>query len=269
MKVTIPIKIRKYVPGPAVPSRLLAVHDDRHNADFLGVEYTDGSLKVPYYNDGESDLIYLINNGEINMMRDDEGNYTPEMSNLVYEEIKDYYNFILCEYSVGKDESDEESVLWYDLEIDSAHFVDQKRLFGETPEEVFMNPENAIIFDDTPLVASIETFGESKVLCVTKNGRKYVLFNDDNEAVQCTENNVKMIANSCSEYGIEGGSLPDVNYYAKYSFRIRSCSVVEGVVNGEGRLNVTISGMEWNAFFDIQATGAFELPATSLTFSEA
>lgn len=270
MKVTIPITFTKYTPGPAVPSRLVVTSDEQFQSNFLGVEYTDGSLKVPYYDDGESRMVYIINNEGINLMRDSEGNYTPEMSNLIYERIKDDYNFILCEYSVGVDQGNEESVIWYDLDIDGKRFVDQKRIYDETPEEVGMNPQNAIIFDDSPLLVSAEEFEErGKLLCVTKNGRKFVLYNFEDETAMCRGESVDMHAYDCSAYGVAGEGIPDTPYIALYSFRLQSCSVSEGVVNAEGRLNVTISGFEWNAYFNIQTDGDFEQPISSLVFQEA
>ncbi|MEE1147362.1 MAG: hypothetical protein UHS32_11410 [Bacteroidaceae bacterium] len=267
MKVTIPITIRKYVPGTGVPSRLVSISDEKHQADFLGVEYTDGSVKVPRYDDGENFLVIILNNGDINLMKDGDV-YKIEMSNFVYEKIKDDYDFIACQPSTGYDRGDELTVIWYDINLDNVHFVNQKDAYS-LEDEVFMNTNNAIIFDDTPLTASIEKFDDKDLLCVTKNGRKFVLFNSEDEAMSCMKGNVQMFASDCNSYGVEGESYPSENYYAKYNFRIESCSVSEGVVNGRGRLNVTISGFEWNAFFDIKTTGGFDLPVSSLEFGEA
>lgn len=268
MKVTIPITFTKYTPGPAVPARLVAISDEQHQADFLGVEYTDGSFKIPRYYDGENYLVIILNNGDINLMKDGD-EYSAEMSFYAYEQIKDDYTFVGCECSVGYDEGNEIRVFWYDIYLEDVHFTDQKKM-NELPDEVFMNPQNAIIFDNSPLLVSIDEFDErGRLLCVTKNGRKFVLFNFEDESAMCRGESVDMHAYDCSAYGVAGEGIPDTPYIALYRFSLQSCSVSEGVVNAQGRLNVTISGFEWNAFFNIQTDGDFEQPISSLVFDEA
>lgn len=253
-----------------MPSRLVSIHEERNGGfDFVGLEYTDGSIKVPRFDKDEVQKICILDEGKLLFNRDN-NNFSLYLDDESYNIIKDDYEFIFCDYFAGWDAGDAIHVFWYIFEFDFGRFADQINVGEATPNEFRCNLENSFALDGEAPNAEIETIEGVDLLCVNKNGRKFFLFDGNDESWLCNGINIRCFANSCGDLGIRGGTVPESLpiAYAIIQFNSRTCTVTEGVVRTDAEISVYICGTEYGASFRLEGSGEIPVPISTLEFAE-
>lgn len=272
MKVTIPITFTKYTPGPIVPSRLVSIHDERDGGfDYLGLEYTDGSIKVPrFQNESDVPQICILEDGQKLLFNRDEDKFSLYLDDEYYNLIKDEKEFIFCDYYAGWDKGDTIHAFWYILEFDFGKFGDQINLGETTPKLIRCKLNDMFEPDDEEPNAEVDTYDGVDLLCINKNGKKFYLFDGNDESWLCKGKNIRCFANSCSDLGIKGDSVPKnlPIAYAIFHPGTIGCRMTEGVVETQAEISVYICGTEYGASFRLEGSGEIPVPISTIEFAE-